>query len=167
MREGWRFEVAELNFAKRYGEALVFVQEAVKEGDMAAHVMLAIMGDNAGLSRGEVDQLIDYVEANMDPRDVEAHLELRGAYDIGLGNLPYEEKAARRFSHHLKAVELGAGAFYTLALARVYLIGAIAVEPDWTQAIRWYKRAIQQGSVEAAHELQQVYKQQELEERSK
>jgi TPR repeat protein len=93
------------------------------------------------------------------PRDIEAHLQLRGAYDVGLGNLPYEEKAARRFAHHLKAAELGAGAIHSLALARIYRAGAIAVDVNETEALRWYKRAIEQGSIEAAHELQSFYKQ--------
>jgi hypothetical protein len=55
--------------------------------------------------------LIDGVESDMDPEDIETHLELRGAYDIRLGNLPYEEKARRCFDHLLKAVELGAAPF--------------------------------------------------------
>src|SRR4051794_25103244 len=109
------------------------------EDDMSARVMLATMGENAGLSRPEVDRLIDDVEANMDPRDIETHLELRGAYDVRLGNLPYEEKARRCFDHLLKAVELGAGPFWTLALARIYVIGAIEVKPSQAEALRWYK----------------------------
>ena len=76
---------------------------------MSARVMLAKMGDEAGLSRSEADRLIEDVESGMDEQDVETHLQLRGAYDIGLGNLPYEELARRRLQHHLKAVELGAG----------------------------------------------------------
>ncbi len=131
------------------------IRQAIDEGDMSARVMLAKMGDEAGLSRSDVDQMIDDVEVNMDPHDIEAHLQLRGAYDIGLGNLPYEEQARRRFNHHLRAVELGAGAIHTLALARCYVTGAIALK---TEAIRWYKHAIQQGSIEAAHELQKYYR---------
>ncbi len=158
MQEGWRLEVAEHRVAKRNAEALVLIRQAIDEGDMSARVMLAKMGDEAGLSRSDVDQMIDDVEVNMDPHDIEAHLQLRGAYDIGLGNLPYEEKARRRFNHHLRAVELGAGAIHTLALARCYVTGAIALKPDQTEAIRWYKHAIQQGSIEAAHELQKYYR---------
>jgi TPR repeat protein len=158
MHDGWRLEVAEHRVAGRNAEALVLIRQAIAEGDMAARVMLAKMGDDAGLSRPEVDQLIEEVEANMDPRDFEAHLQLRGAYDVGLGNLPYEEKARRRFEHHLKAVEVGAGPIHTLALARIYVMGALCVEPNQTEAIRWYKHAIQQGSIEAAQELQRLYK---------
>lgn len=94
----------------------------------------------------------------MDPEDIETHLQLRGAYDVRLGNLPYDEKSRRCFSHHLRAVELGAGAFWTLALARIYVTGALEVPPNENEAIRWYKHAIQQGSVEAAHELQRLYR---------
>ena len=73
-----------------------------------------------------------------------------------------KEKAARHFRHLLKAAELGAGPVM-LSRRRVhrYRDGAIGVEPDETEAICWYKRAIEQGSVEAAHELQVLYKQQE------
>jgi TPR repeat protein len=86
----------------------------------------------------------------------ETHLQLRGAYDIGLGNLPYDEKARRRFSHHLKAVEHGAGPIHTLALARIYVMGALEVAPDLKEAARWYEHAIEQGSAEAVHELQRL-----------
>ena len=158
MQEGWRLKVAELRVAKRNAEALALIRQAMDEGDMSARVMLATMGDRAGLSRSEVDQLIDGVESDMDPEDIETHLELRGAYDIRLGNLPYEEKARRCFDHLLKAVELGAAPFWTLGLARTYVTGALMVEPNQEEAIRWYKHAIQQGSVEAAHELQRYYR---------
>jgi TPR repeat protein len=154
MHDGWRLEVAELRVAKRDAEALALIRQAIDEGDMSARVMLATMGDRAGLSRSEVDQLIDDVESGMDPNDVETHLELRGAYDVRLGNLSYDEKARRCFDHHLKAVELGAGPVWTLALARIYVMGSLEVRPDQEQAIRWYKHAIEQGSIEAANELQ-------------
>lgn len=158
MEDGWRLQVAELRLAKRNEEALVLIRQAIAEGDMSARVMLARMGDEAGLSRAEVDALIFDVEATMDPEDVETHLQLRGAYDVGLGDLPYDEKARRRFCHHVKAVEHGAGPVHTLALARIYVIGALEVAPDLKAATRWYKRAIEQGSAEAAHELQRLYR---------
>ena len=167
MEEGWRLWVAELRLAKRNEEALVLIRQAIAEGDMSARVMLAKMGDEAGLSRADVDALILDVETTMDPRDVETHLQLRGAYDIGLGDFAYDEKARRRFSHHLKAVEFGAGPIHTLALARIYVMGALEVAPDLKEAVRWYKHAVDQGSVEAAHELQRLYRHMEkLEKRS-
>jgi TPR repeat protein len=158
MHEGWRLEAAEHRLAKRNEEALVLIRQAIAEGDISARVMLAKMGDEAGLSRPEVDAIIDEVEANLDPEDIETRLQLRGAYDIGLGNLPYDEKACRRFHHHLRAVELGADPIHTLALARIYVMGALEVPPNEKEAIRWYKHAIQQGSIEAAHELQRLYR---------
>ena len=158
MEEGWRLQVAELRVAKRNEEALVLIRQAIAEGDMSAHVMLATMGDRAGLSRAEVDALIADVESAMDPQDIETHLQLRGAYDVGLGDLPYDEKARRRFSRHLRAVELGAGIIHTWALARIYVTGALEVAPDLKEAARWYKHAIEQGSAEAAHELQRLYR---------
>jgi len=158
MQEGWRLQVAELRLAGRKEEALALVRGAVSAGSMAARVVLATMGDQAGLSRSEVDQMIVDVESNMDPQDIETHLELRGAYDVRLGNMPYDEKARRCFQHHLRAVELGAGPIHTLALARIYVMGALEVEPNLKEAVRWYKHAIQQGSIEAAHELQRLYK---------
>src|SRR5258708_10343115 len=69
----------------------------------------------------QVDRIIEYVETNMDQSDIEAHLELSSAYDIRLGNLPYEEKAARHFRHLLRAAELGAGPIVSLAAAHIYL----------------------------------------------
>jgi TPR repeat protein len=158
MQEGWCLQVAELKLAKRNAEVLALIRQAIDEGDMSARVMLALMGDDAGLSRSEVHQLLVDVEANMDPTDIEAHLQLRGAYDVRIGDLPYDEKARRCFSHHLRAVELGAGPFWTLALARIYVMGALEVPANETEAIRWYKHAIQQGSIEAAHELQRLYR---------
>jgi TPR repeat protein len=158
MEEGWRLEVAELRVARRNEEALVLIRRAIAEGDVSARVMLAKMGDEAGLSRAEVDALIDNIESTMDPQDIETRLQLRGAYDIGLGNMPYDEKARRRFQHHLRAVELGAAPIHTLALARIYVMGALEVAPNLKEAVHWYKHAIQQGSIEAAHELQRLYK---------
>jgi TPR repeat protein len=158
MKEGWRLQVAELRVAKRNEEALVLIRQAIAEGDMSARVMLAKMGDDAGLSRSEVHQLIVDVESSMDLKDIETHLQLRGAYDARIGDLPYDEKARRCFDHHLKAVELGAGPIHTLALARIYVMGALEVEPNLTEAVRWYKHAIEQGSAEAAHELQRLYR---------
>ena len=165
MREGWRLQIAELRVVKRYEEALVLIQQAIAEGDMSARVMLATMGDKVGLSRPEVDALIEEVESTMDPEDIETHLELRGAYDVRLGNLPYDEKARRCFQHHLRAVELGAPPVYTLALARILVMGALEVPPNEQEAIRWYKHAIQQGSIEAAYELQRLYRHIEKRER--
>ena len=78
--------------------------------------------------------MIADVESNMDPQDIETHLELRGAYDVRLGNLPYDEKARRCFQHHLRAVELGAAPIHTLALARIYVMGALEVEPNLKEA---------------------------------
>jgi TPR repeat protein len=158
MHEGWRLEVAEHRLAKRNAEALALIHQAVAEGDLSARAMLAKMGDEAGLSRPDVDALIDEVESIMDPEDVETHLQSRSAYDVGLGNLPYDEKARRRFHHHLRAVELGADPIHTLALARIYVMEAREVPPNEKGAIRWYKHAIHQGSIEAAHELQRLYK---------
>lgn len=158
MKEGWRLQVAELRVAKRVAEALALIRQAIDEGDMSARVMLATMGDRAGLSRTEVHQLMGDVESSMDPKDIETHLQLRGAYDARIGDLPYDEKARRCFQHHLKAVELGAGPFWTLALARICVMGALEVEPNLKEAVRWYKHATEQGSIEAAHELQRLYK---------
>jgi TPR repeat protein len=94
----------------------------------------------------------------MDPQDIETHLQLTRAYDARLGDLPYDEKARRCFQHHLRAVELGADPIHTLALARILVMGAFEVPPNENEAIRWYKHAIQQGSIEAAHELQKLYR---------
>jgi TPR repeat protein len=158
MKDGWRLKVLELRVAEQDAEALLLIRQAISEGDISARVMLAKMGEKAGLSPLEADRLIDEVEAEMDPADIETHLQLRGAYDIRLGTVTYDEMARRCFSHHLKAVEFGAGPFWTLGLARIYGMGALEVEPNMTEAIRWYKHAIQQGSAEAAHELQRLYK---------
>lgn len=78
MQEGWRLQVAELRMAKRDQEALALIRQAIDEGDMSARVLLAKMGDSAGLPRSEVDQMIADVESDMDPKDIETHLQLRG-----------------------------------------------------------------------------------------
>lgn len=158
MHEGWRLEVAEHRMAERDAEALALIRQAMEEGDMSARVMLARMGEDAGLSRTEVHQILTDVEATMDPHDVETHLQLTRAYDARIGDLPYDEKARRCFQHHLRAVESGAGPIHTLALARILVMGALEVQPNEQEAIRWYKHAIQQGNVEAAHELQRLYR---------
>ena len=158
MEEGWRLEVAEHRFAKRNAEALALIRQAIEEGDMSARVMLARMGEDAGLSRAEANQTLADVESSMDPQDIETHLQLTRAYDARLGDLPYDEKARRCFQHHLRAVELGADPIHTLALARILVMGAFEVPPNENEAIRWYKHAIQQGSIEAAHELQKLYR---------
>ncbi|MCA1475034.1 hypothetical protein [Bradyrhizobium sp. NBAIM08] len=158
MHPEWRLEVAELLVARRYSEALTLVRQAIEEGNMSARVILAKMGENAGLVRDEVDRLIDEVETTMAPADVETHLELSSAYDRRLGNLPYLEKDRRCFDHLLKAVELGAGPVYTTALAIKYGVGTLSVEANQDEAVRWLKHAIQQGSVEAADQLQRLYR---------
>lgn len=160
MEEGWRLQVSELIVEGRNEEALVLIRQAITLGEMSARVMLARMWmhSEAALSRSEADAMIDEIEASLDAEDIETRLQLRGAYAIGLGNLPHDEKARRSFQHHLRAVELGANVVDTLALARIYIMGALEVPPNEQEAIRWYKHAIQQGSVEAARELQQVYR---------
>jgi len=158
MHEGWRLEVAQHRVAKRNAEALILIRQAIEEGDTSARVMLARMGEDAGLSRAEVHRILVDVETGMNPKDVETHLQLARAYDARIGDLPYDEKARRCFQHHRRAVELGADVVHTLALARILVMGALEVPPDEKEAIRWYKHAIQQGSVEAAHELQRLYR---------
>jgi TPR repeat protein len=158
MHEGWRLEVTEHWLAKRNAEAVALIRQAMSEGDMSARVMLARAWREAGLSRTESDQMLADVESNMDPNDIETHLQLTRAYDARLSDLPYDERARRCFQHHLRAVELGANPAHTLALARILVMGALEVPPNESEAIRWYKHAIQQGSVEAAHELQRLYR---------
>jgi TPR repeat protein len=158
MRKGWRREVAELDLAGSEEEALALVREEASEGNMAAQVLLASRDRWVAITSEEADRIVDDVASNMDPNDIEIHLELSSAYKIGLGNLPYEEKDRHSFDHLLKAVELGADPVFTLNLARNYALGTLTVKPDERQAIRWYKHAIQQGSAEAAHELQKYYR---------
>jgi TPR repeat protein len=157
MRDGWRDEYYSLCVAGEHEEAVALVRQAVAEGSMSAQVMLAKMYHRTGMSADEADELIDYVERNMDPSDVEVHLELSIAYGLYMGRCPPQEKPARRFSHLLKAAELGAGAPYSLEVARGYRWGINSVEVNEAEATRWYKRAIEQGSVEAAQELQDHY----------
>jgi TPR repeat protein len=69
--------------------------------------------------------------------------------------------------HLLKAGVLGFGSIVPLVLARLYRFEhrAAAIDVNEAEAVRWYKRAIEQGSVEAAAELQGFYK--ELEKRKR
>ena len=158
MHDGWREEVLRLKGAKRYDEAAALIRQAIEAGNMAARVMLAKMYDEVGMSRSEANQLIDYVETHMDPTDAEAHYELVWAYDLYMGTCIPEEMPRRKFDHLLKAAEYGGEAIDSLAVARNYREGVVTVEDNEGEAVRWYKRAIELGSVEAAHELQEYYK---------
>ena len=129
----------------------------MKLGDLSAHAMLAGIGSVVGLTQNEVNELINYVETNLGPDDIDAHLELHSAYDQRLGAIPYEQKARRSLDHLKAAAALGAGPIYSLAVARIYRVGTLNVGPDLTEAMRWYKRAIEQGSVEAMHEIQGLH----------
>lgn len=125
-------------------------------GDLSAHAMLARIGWAVGLTQNEVNELINYVEVNLNPADIDAHLALHDAYDQRLGAIPYEEKPRRSLDHLRAAAELGAGPIYSLAVARIYRAGTLNLSPDLIQSERWYKKAIEQGSVEAMHEIQEL-----------
>ena len=159
MHEEWRSKVAELNLRKRYQDSAEILREKMKLGDLSAHAMLARIGSVVGLTQNEVNELISYVEANLKPDDIDAHLELHAAYDQRLGEIPYEQKARRSLDHLKVAAELGAGSIYSLAVARIYRVGTLNVSPDLIEAKQWYKRAIEQGSVEAMHEIQGLHRQ--------
>jgi TPR repeat protein len=158
MREEWRREVADLNLSGHKEEALALVREEASEGNMAAQVLLARMERWVTLTAEEADRIVDDVALNMDPDDIQTHLELSSAYKVGLGSLPYDEQDRHSLEHLQKAVQLGADPVFTLVLARNYAMGTLTVKPNQREAIRWYKHAIQQGSVEAAHELQKYYR---------
>ena len=55
MEDGWRLQVAELKLAKPDAEALALIRQAIDEGDMSARVMLATLGDRAGLGTASLD----------------------------------------------------------------------------------------------------------------
>jgi TPR repeat protein len=158
MRKEWRSEVADLDLDGRKEEALALVREEASEGNMAARVLLARMERWVSITSEEADRIVDEVALNMDPNDVQAHLELSSAYKVGVGNIPYDEQSRRSFDHLLKAVELGADPVFAVRLARDYALGTLTVKPNQSEAIRWYKHAIQRGSIEAAHELQKYYR---------
>ena len=157
MRDDWRHEYYRLSVAGQHQEAEALVRQAIAEGHMSAQAMLAKMWTRTGMTPEEANRLIDYVERNMDTADIETHLELSTAYEMYMGLCPPEEKPARRFSHLVKAAELGAGAIHSLAVARNYRWGWNSVPINEAEATRWYKRAIEQGSIEAAQELQDHY----------
>jgi TPR repeat protein len=156
VHEDWRLKVAQLNLAERYEESAAILRAKIRAGDLSAHAMLARIGRSIGIPGKEVNRLIDYVESNMESIDVDSHVELHRAYDQRLGSLPYEQIARRSFDHLLAAAELGAGAIYSLAVARIYRIGAMTVRSNLIESERWYKKAIEQGSVEAMHEIQML-----------
>ena len=158
MFEDWRSKVAQLNVAKRYNESAAILRERAEAGDLSAYAMLARIGGVTGMPRLEVDRLIEYVEANMNPNDMDARLALHDVYDQRLGAISYEQRARKSFDHLVAAAELGAGATYSLAVARIYRTGALMVNVDLTESERWYKKAIEQGSVEAIHEIQKLQK---------
>ena len=158
MRREWRREVAELDLAGRREEALALIRKEASEGNLAARVLLARMERWVEMTAEEANRIVDDVALTMDPNDIQAHLELSSAYKVGLGNLPYEKQDQRSFYHLLKAVELGADPVFAVNLARIYAMGTLTVKPNQEEAVRWYKHAIQQGSIEAAHELQKYYR---------
>jgi TPR repeat protein len=158
MFEDWRLKVAQLNLAKRYNESAAILREQAEAGDLSAYAMLARIGGVMGMPRPEVDRLIEYVEANMNPTDMDAHLALHDVYDQRLGAIPYEQRARKSFDHLVAAAELGAGATYSLAVARIYRTGALMINVDLIESERWYKKATRQGSLEAMHEIQELQK---------
>jgi TPR repeat protein len=156
MFEEWRMKVIALNRAKRYQESATILREQVKAGEISARAMLARIGGMIGMPGDEINLLIEYVEQNMDLADIDAHLELHDVYDQRLGAIPYDEKARRSFHHLVQAAKLGAGPSFSLAVARIYCTGALTVDINLAESEQWYKRAIEQGSVEAMHEVQKV-----------
>ena len=148
-----RHEILELKFAKRYGEAVSLIRSLADRGDTAAKVMLARMWEAAGFSRADADKLLEAAHQALVPSDVMAHLELYGAYAEGLGDVDYDVKARRSFDHLLAAAERDAGHTYSLAVARTYRTGSLVTKPDRSKAAWWYRKAVEQGSPDAAREL--------------
>jgi TPR repeat protein len=158
MRNEWRREVAELDLAGRKEDALALVRGEASEGNMAARILLARMERWVTITSQEANRIVDDVALNMDPNDIQAHLELSSAYKVGLGSIPYGEQDRSSLDHLLKAVELGADPVFAVNLARSYAMGTLTVKSNQSEAIRWYRHAIQQGSVEAARELQKYFR---------
>ncbi|WAC74697.1 hypothetical protein OU995_08355 [Roseateles sp. SL47] len=156
MNADLRHQVLELKFAKRYGEAVDLVRRAAEDGDVAARVMLARMWEAAGLSRAEADEHVEFAHRHLEPVDIIGHLELYGAYADGLGGIDYDLKARRSFEHLLVAAERDAGHTYSLAVARAYRTGGLAVPVDIAKAAWWYRKAAAQGSPDAPRELESL-----------
>ncbi len=149
----WAAQALALKISGHHDQAAAIYRREMSSGNVAASIALARMGAMAELTATEVDRLIARAEQSMNQDDIEAHLEMSRAYDQRLGDLPYEEKAARGFKHLIAAGKLGAGPMHSLAIARIYLQGAIGIERDHAESVRWFEKAIDQGSAEAEAEL--------------
>jgi TPR repeat protein len=146
-------QVVELRVAKRDKDAVELLRGLVAEGDLGARVAMARSWEAAGLARDEADRIVDTAHTAVRPDDVVAHLELYGAYAQGLGAVGYDVQARRSFEHLATAAEHNAGPNYSLKVARMLWMGALAVPRDVDLATQWYERAAFQGSQEALQEL--------------
>jgi hypothetical protein len=106
--EKWWHEVAELVVAGRTAEAIMRTRHEALAGSLAAQVRLACFGEEAGLSRDEVDQMLAQAESLVEPEDATCHWARRSAVASRLcaGTLCLDRhRCCRvRHAHHLKGL---------------------------------------------------------------
>jgi len=153
----WWHEVVELVHAGKRREAISLTRDAANAGSLAARARLAIFGEEAGLTREEADRVLAEVEQAMADDDETSHWVLRGAYDMLLGNIEFEERS-RMVLRHLEAfARLTADPIAIYAVAVNYAHGRIGVSPSVEQATEWFYYAAALGHPEAKRAIRRIH----------
>jgi TPR repeat protein len=152
----WRSQYLELKQRRQVKDAIALLQTEAEKGDLAARIELAIVGEEAGISRDEADRIIDEAAKVAANGDTEAHWGLYKAYELMLGSIPPETMAAASFRHLLKVAESSPNPAHAFALATRYATGDNAVTQDLSKAEAWFVAAAKLGSAEAVRQLQVV-----------
>lgn len=96
----WLREVIQLTHSGRRSEAIAITRARAEAGVLAAKLRLAYVGDEAGVGRAQVDEILESAEQEgIAPEDSDAHWILYGAYEVRLGSCEYDEKARRSLRH--------------------------------------------------------------------
>lgn len=151
--EDWYREVIELIHANQTQQAVALLRKLELEGSLAAKVRLAIIGEEAGISREEANRIVDEAELAADASDATVHWALRGAYDLRLGTCEYEEKSRRVLRHLEIFAELTQDPMAAFAVASSYATGNVGFNADLQSARKWYERAESLGHPDAARVL--------------
>lgn len=149
----WLREVAELVHAGHREEAIAIVRSLAESGNIAAQVRLARFGSEAGLGREDADAVVAKAEAAGVVANAEVHWSLFGAYEAGLGDCAYDEKARRALRHLEAYTELSHDAQAAYSVAVRYANGTIGTPADPDKARSWMARAAKLGSADAKRAL--------------
>jgi hypothetical protein len=84
MEQPWPLSVAKLSVAGRRAEALHVLQAEMNRGSLAALAAYAWRCAGAEITHEEAARLVERVENELNSDDLEAHLQLAHAYDVGV-----------------------------------------------------------------------------------